>query len=171
MNRKGFTLVELLATLAILGIIVGITIVSVSGIFSNTKNKTEDVFVDTIEDAMDVYLDSEQAKNMNFSEYRVDGKKCYLDKTAGLVPLYVANNYFSSVINSEYSPITQDDLVNPSVDKDDENYECNEAENISISVYKDDDYVYYYSIDKSQFGCLKDVDGVISNLPEGVVCY
>ena len=65
MNRKGFTLVELLATLVILGIIVGIVIISVSGSLGGAKEKTEEVFVDTIKDAMDVYLDSD-AKELDF---------------------------------------------------------------------------------------------------------
>ena len=55
MNRRGFTLVELLATLVLLGIIMGIVLVSINGNFGDAKNQTEDVFVSTIEDALDVY--------------------------------------------------------------------------------------------------------------------
>ena len=57
MNKKGFTLVELLATLVILAIVMGIVLAS--GIFNleNAKGKTEDVFIDSIKDAMKIYLE------------------------------------------------------------------------------------------------------------------
>lgn len=160
MNKKGFTLVELLATLVVLGIVMSVVFVSVNGGFGNAKEKTEDVFVDTIKDAMEVYLNSD-AKNLNFSA------KCtnYMDKTYGDVEVKVATTTFKSVIDSEYKPIMQEDLVNPA-NKD---VNCNNANDIEINIYKDEDYVYYYSIDKEEFGCLLNT-GVISNLPEGFVC-
>ena len=158
MNRKGFTLVELIATLVILGIIMSIVLISVTGDLSNAKNKTEDVFVDTIKDAMDIYLSSD-AKKLNFST------KCSnsLDKIYGTVNVYKVTTNFSAVINSEYKPITKKDLVNPA----NEDATCNS--NASITIYRDEDYVYYYSVKKSALGCLKGT-GVISNLPEGFTC-
>ena len=45
MNRKGFTLVELLATLVILGIVVGLGIVISGNVFGGAKEKTEGVFI------------------------------------------------------------------------------------------------------------------------------
>ena len=59
MNKKGFTLVELLATLVIIGIVVGFTIVGINYNINNTKKKTEDIFIGTIKDAIKVYLDSD----------------------------------------------------------------------------------------------------------------
>lgn len=160
MNNKGFTLVELLAMIVILGIIMGIAFVSVNGGFKNAKDKTEDVFVDTIKDAMDMYLTSSEAKRLNFS-------KCSntINKKHGNINVYKAVINFNDVINSEYHPITQDDLVNPAND----DASCNNAGNIVVNIYRDDDYVYYYSIDKDSFGCLKNT-GMISNLPEGFEC-
>lgn len=166
MNRKGFTLVELIATLVVLGLVMSVVLISVNGGFSNAKEKTEDVFVDTIKDAMDMYLSSD-AKKLNF-----ELTSCTLDKTYGTVNVYKATITFDEVINSEYKPITQKDLVNPA-NKD---VVCSDASDIDINIYKDDDYVYYYSIDKSEFGCLlnTNVDNgqslVISNLPKGFDC-
>lgn len=161
MNRKGFTLVELLATLVILGIVLGIAYFAIIGVFSNAKEKSEDVFVETIRDAMDMYLTSSEVKNLNFST------KCSntLNKSFGVRNVYKVSTTFDNIIDSQYKPITQDDLVNPA-NKD---VACANASNIAINIYRDEDYVYYYSVDKSEFDCLTK-SGVISSLPEGFVC-
>ena len=166
MNNKGFTLVELLAVLVLLGIIVGITLSIIGVNFDETKKKTEEVFVDTIKDALNMYLTSRQAKGLNFSTVCVNK----LHKTHGDVRMYKVNTTFQAVIDSEYRPITQKDLINPA----DEDLICDNASNIEITIYRDDDYVYYYSVNKNEFGCLKNIGGeyddVISNLPEGFSC-
>ena len=156
MNKKGFTLVELLATLVVLGVIISITVVSINSVFKNTKNKSEDVFVDTIEDAMEMYLNSSQVKGL--SSWDLCGNT--LNKIHGNVKVYKTTIYFDSVINSDFKPITQADLINPA----NEDVDCNNASDINVNIYRDDDYVYYYSIDKSSFGCLTN-SGVITNLP------
>ena len=162
MNRKGFTLVELLAVLVILAIVVGLSVYSVGNIFSNTKEKSEDVFVETIRDAMDMYLTSSDAKGLSYGTQCTNTlKKSYNPN----VKVYKVNTNFSDVITSEFKPITQNDLINPA-NKD---VSCNSASSIGITVYRDEDYVYYYSVDKSSFGCLKGT-GIITNLPEGFVC-
>ena len=159
MNKKGFTLVELLATLVILGIVVGITIVSVTSSFRNAKDKTENVFVGTLEDALDIYLDSD-ARKLGFSTT----KTCTLNKTRGSVNVYKSTNAltFKDIINSSYSSLVEQDLVNPANEK----VACNS--NVSVEIYRDDDYVYYYKVSKDNFGCLKN-GGYITNLPSE--CY
>ena len=173
MNKKGFTLVELLATLVILGIVVGITIVSVTSSFRNAKDKTEDVFVNTLEDALDMYLDSD-ANRLKFS----NNEFCTISKKSGDVRVYKSTDYISfkniitsrndatndeeKRINSSYSPLAEQDLVNPA----NEEVACNS--NVSVEIYRDDDYVYYYKVSKDDFGCLKN-GGYITNLPSE--CY
>lgn len=165
MNNKGFTLIELLAVLVILAIVAGITFGIVNVDFDKTKEKTEEVFVDTIRDAMDIYLASD-AKKLNFSE------KCSnkINKKHGNIDVYKVDTNFLAVINSNYHPITQADLINPG----NKNVTCNDANNIAISIYRDSDYVYYYKINKSGFGCLLNTSGeyssIISNLPGGFEC-
>jgi len=159
MNRKGFTLTELLATLVVLGIIMGITLVSTMGGFGNAKDKTEDVFISTIEDALDMYLDSD-ARNLVFNTYA-----CTLSKTHGIVNVYkVVDKTFEDVINSRYSPLTESELVNPA----NKEVKCNTS--ASVTIYRDDDYVYYYKVSRSSFGCLLNTEGNITNLPGDSEC-
>ena len=48
LNRKGFTLVELLAVIVILAIVVGITMVTILPTLENSRKKSFDVAVDAI---------------------------------------------------------------------------------------------------------------------------
>jgi prepilin-type N-terminal cleavage/methylation domain-containing protein len=163
MNRKGFTLIELIATLLILSLVLGLTVYSVSDLFKSAKDKTEDVFVETIKDALEVYLSSD-AKNLDFID---GGEECRnINKTHGSRKMYRIEKNFRDVINSSYRPLTQEDLVNPA-DKD---KVCKDASYVSFYVYRDQDYVYYYSVDMGDFGCLNHNVDVVSNLPEGYVC-
>ncbi len=163
MNKKGFTLVELLATLVILGIIMSIVLISTTGGFKNAKNKTEDVFIGTIEDALEIYLDSD-ARKLNFNEL-----VCTINKThrEGVNIYKAASISFSEVINSEYSPLSINDMHNPAnKDSKDEAhpYLCKVDELGALTIYRDDDYVYYYKLNKSALKCLN-TTGDITNLP------
>lgn len=162
MNKKGFTLVELLATIVILGIVVGITMLFSTNAFRKAKEKSEDAFVATIEDALEIYLDYDA------KELKEDSLVCTFDKTlkngVQLKKLKDKNNTritFSNVIGSELKPILKEKLVNPA-NKDTDKYQCSDTG--TLNVYRDDDFVYYYLIDKSDFGCLNN-QGYITNLP------
>ncbi len=157
MNKKGFTLVELVATIAILGIVMSIAIYAASGGFSEAKNKTEDIFVKTLEDALNVYTDS-NAKRLTFSTTSPSS----IEKSFGASNVYKNSTSltFEDVINSDYKPLTAAEMVNPA----NEDVICNLS--APVSIYIDDDYVYYYRVKKSDLGCLKG-EGYITNLPSG----
>ena len=55
MNRKGFTLVELLATLVVLAIVMSIGTYSIINIINNSKEKTYELLISHIKDSSEVY--------------------------------------------------------------------------------------------------------------------
>jgi len=155
MNKSGFTLVELLATIVVLSIIVGITILTTNGIFSNAKNKTEEVFVKSLVDALTIYLDSD-AKNLRFE----NTPTCIINKKISSATVYknATEITFRDIINSEYTPLLVADIINPA----NENVQCN-LDTI-VNIYRDTDYVYYYHVNKEDFDCLL-TEGSITNIP------
>ena len=161
MNRRGFTLIELLATLAVLGIITGIVLVSSTSLFKDKKSDTEDVFVDTLKDAIKIYIDGLGGVELNGSPV------CTIEKSIhpNGVGIYEVKNEvktitFRDITNSKYKPLTKEDMINPA-----NKVKCNiDAE---IHIYADSDFAYYYKFTGSELGCLSKNTGVISNLPKG----
>ena len=157
MNRRGFTLIELLATLAVLGIITGIVLVSSTSLFKDKKSDTEDVFVDTLKDAIKIYIDELGGVELNGDPV------CTIEKSIhpnGVDIYEVKTITFEDITNSKYKPLTEKDMINPA-----NNVKCNiKAE---IHIYADSDFAYYYKFTGSDLGCLSKNTGVISNLPKG----
>lgn len=159
MNRRGFTLIELLATLAVLGIITGIVLVSSTSLFKDKKSDTEDVFVDTLKDAIKIYIDELGGVELNGDPV------CTIEKSIhpNGVGIYEVKNEvktitFRDITNSKYKPLTKGDMINPA-----NKVKCNiDAE---IHIYADSDFAYYYKFTGSDLTCLSKNTGVISNLP------
>ena len=162
MNKKGFTLVELLATLVVLGIVVGLAISGVSINTKKTKEKTEKIFIGTIEDALEMYIDSD-ARKLSFSNSSICTVNKSLKKNVGVYKTTDSSITLSTIINSTYSPLDEKDLVNPN----NKEVDCNPS-NTHVDIYRDEDYVYYYRIKKEDINCLTlDKDDYITNLPSG----
>ena len=173
MNNKGFTLIELVATLVILGLVTSLGLYALRFNMDRAKEKTEEVFVDTLRDAVDVYLSSEFGSLKNGNECsQTLSKKHNTSVSVYRVTKNGNDIKFSDIINSKYKPLVESEFVNPANKDVDGKYQCNK--DAIIKVYKDEDYVYYYSIDKSELGCLNNLSGdyssVITNLPEGFSC-
>ena len=54
-NNRGFTLVELLATVIILSIVIGIGTIAITSMINNAKNKNYDLLITNIKDGAEVY--------------------------------------------------------------------------------------------------------------------
>ena len=112
---------------------------------------------------MNVYLNSD-AKNLSFSDTGCKISK----KHSSSVSVETANVTMYDVINSSYSPISISDLAKI------KDIPCSNPLFIPVAIYRDSDYVYYYSVDKTAFGCLKNIGGdyesVITNLPKEYSC-
>lgn len=144
MNRKGFTLIELLAVLVVLGIVLVISIPSITDAYKNSKIKSEEAFVQRLTQTIDSYvkLNSDEikftetgtgTKNENGSKYTINYQK-------GKVEV-------SKIIKSGI--LTQKDFINPG----NKEKTCEDAQ---IEVYKDSDFVYCYKVAKDSLGCLTD---------------
>ena len=157
MNKRGFTLIELLATLVVLGIITGIVLVSSTSLFKDKKSDTEDVFVDTLKDAIKIYIDGLGGVELNGCPVCTIKKSIHPNE----VGIYeVETITFRNITNSKYKPLTEKDMINPA----NKGKECNiDAE---IHIYADSDFAYYYKFTGSDLTCLSKNTGVISNLPE-----
>ena len=157
MSRKGFTIIELLATLIVLGLIVGLVVVTVSNTSENAKMNTEKVYIKTLKDVVDVYLNSDDEINRGgFNEYY-----CVIMKKNhnSSVYKYTSSIKFSDILGSTYSPMSVSDFVNP-VNK---GITCNL--NTNVDIYRDNDQVYYYSFNLDDLECLKYNSGIVSSLP------
>lgn len=152
MNNKGFTLVEVLATVVILGLVMGIGITSVSNAINNSKNTSEDIFVDKFKDAIIQYLDlyGIELGVKNTSKYTFNKcikGGCYDEGS----DTYINGTYYSSEaieLNSlkvssliDKGILTESSIVNPANKK-----KCFNGIDPSIRVFRDDDFVYYFYI-------------------------
>lgn len=68
MNRKGFTLIELMATIALLAIIVVIAIPAVNSVISKNKKNNCQIFKDNIIRAGELYV-SDNKYNLEWKKY------------------------------------------------------------------------------------------------------
>lgn len=146
MNKKGFTMIELLAVIVVLGIVLIITFPNISDIFKGSKLKSEEAFMDRISQSIDSYV------TLNSSNITFDKQAGTFEKFLGTEKQTVTVDVYKETITMQdiidEGIITQNDYKNPG----NENEKCNE--NAEIEVYRDSDYVYCHKIKKDSLECL-----------------
>lgn len=168
MDNKGFTLIELLATVVVLGLVMGITAHSVLGVIEKSKDKSEKIFVDKLENSIDAYISEARTKNdlesndssssYSYTKCKLDDKdKCSNEKYTDEVTVVKMESFKLSEIKNL---IQNKDIINPK-----NKTEC-KLNNVDVYLYRDSDMVYYYYADLSRLNCgINKKYQIITNMP------
>ena len=141
MNKRGFTLVELLAVIVIMAIILTIAIPSSIDAYKKSKLKAEYSFVKRLSEAVDNYTTLNTDK-ITFTQY---GQKTKID-TDNIVTVYKGTISTRNLVGEELLNIK--DYINPN-NKD---TPCNKY--AEMEIYKDSDFVYRHKIKVSSLSCI-----------------
>lgn len=148
MNNRGFTLVELLATIIILSIIVGVGVMTYTNYLDSSKERTEEVFKKNISDYIDAFITANTGK---LTDDTLEGNNVYKVKY---------NNHaitFQDIIDDNI--ITQNNLTNNTNKK-----KC--SVNTNITIYRDNNYVYCYAV---ELDCLDSNDNKLTNCSSYII--
>ena len=169
MDNKGFTLIELLATVVVLGLVMGITAHSVLGVIEKSKDKSEKIFVDKLENSIDAYISEARTKNdlesndssssYSYTKCKLyDKEKCSNEKYTDEVTVVKMESFKLSEIKNL---IQNKDIINPK----NKTKKC-ELNKVDVSLYRDSDMVYYYYADLSNLNCdVSEKYKIITNMP------
>lgn len=129
MNNKGFTLVEIISVIALLGLVIGICVPSIMNASTNVKKKTLQTKVDSIEKAAVLY-GQDHRENFNSSCSLCDGitGECYCYDNLINVDILVTEGYIN------YDEGTSE-ILNP-ID------ETKSMKNCQIQIYKKYNKIY-----------------------------
>lgn len=165
MNRKGFTLVELLGVIVVLSIVLSIASAGVISIINNSKNRSEKIFVDKIKGLIDDYI-AIKGSSLQSDGTPQEFKKCQnsdCSKSIEKEATKLQSIHLRDLVTE--SLIEENQLINPSNKK-----KCLEnGKNPEIEIYKDTDYVYYYYVDlrDNNTSCeIKNENAIINTLPD-----
>lgn len=177
MNQKGFTLVELLATIVILSVLGVIAYTSVNNYIKTSKEKAEDKFLDGIATDIDSFI------SLNSKNFKKTGSEISFDKVVYKSEINGTKSYSKHATawkmecensvdfkHCDNGFTLQSLITGLKLDGTYENPNTNDvcdAKNIPIEVYKDSDYVYYYFVNmKEAAGCKSSKN--IDTRPEGL---
>lgn len=150
MNNKGFSLIELLATIVILGILSAITITTISNAYQKSQDKAYEAFTKSIKNYVSDYISLKGSKETYTNKGKM--RKYYKDannKDAfDVVDFYGSENLSIETIISE---VSGDPLKNPST-----KVECKNS-NTNLYIYRDSDFVYCFKLEKEgNNSCIND---------------
>ena len=152
MNNKGFTLVELLATIVIIGLLAGIATYSVIGTINNSKKAGEKIFTKEIKNAIESYLATNGYGLVKKGTYIVE----HNNKTETITQLGITSGKditIKDIIDEGF--LESDKLINPANKEKCFEDKTNPNTKIypSIKVYKTSEAVYLYYLDLTTTAC------------------
>lgn len=167
-NNKGFTLIELLATIVILSLVMGIAGVGVVNTINNSRDRSEKLFVQKLSKAIDDYIDLYGSTLTNVGTSYTFSKKNNIGNSTYDATIFQVKNKDKSdvyILDLVSKGLIDSNVVNPR-----NKLVCfDSGHNPVIKVYKDSDYVYYYSVDLSSSNCeISSDNNIIDTLPEEV---
>ena len=150
LNKKGFTLVEVLAVISIIGVLLAVVIPVSINAYESSKTKTEAVFVERLNRLIDDYIALNATDfNLNTMSFNIV-RKCNLstDTDCQEVKAYRVSDIvtFNSII--EAGLFDENDFINPKTGK-----HCDI--NTQIEVFQDEDKVNYFRYD---LACISDAN-------------
>lgn len=145
MNRKGFTLVEVLVVIVVLGIVLLIAGPTLLNVYEDSKLKSEEIFTKRLSQSIDGYI----KLNSSDISFTSDGTANKTEEgTSYQVDIYKGTITVQNIINDNLLSI--EDYINAG----NKGVSCSTS--AEIEVYKDSDYVYCYKVEKDSLGCLTD---------------
>lgn len=160
LNKKGFTLIEVLVTIAILGVIVAVVMPASINYYESSKNKTETIYVEKLNRIIDEYI------SLAATDFTVDKstysivRKCVFesdDECREVKAYRVTNNItFQNIIDANL--IKENDFINP---KDSSRCDASTV----IEVFQDEDKVNYF---RYNLACISDANREGSYVYNGV---
>lgn len=139
MNRKGFTLIEVLAVIVIMGILLVMVVPNVLSVYRDSRLKSEEIFLGRLSQTIDSYVKL-KSNEIEFKD------SISATKDSNTVTVYHGEISIQDILNSNL--LTTSNFINAG----NKNATCNT--DAVISVYRDTDYVYCYKIKSSELGCL-----------------
>lgn len=136
MNKKGFTLVELLAVLVLISLLMGLAIPGINRISNNMKKKSYNQKIKLVESAAELWGQDNKTRLQTDTDCSSEISKCKKITIADLIK----DNYLDSDNNSG-------NYINPKNDKD--------MKNCEVFVYKQNKRVYakYDNSDSVDVAC------------------
>ena len=141
LNKKGFTLIEVLMVISILGVILAIAIPSGYNYYETSKNKTEQIFIGKLNRVVDDYITLKASSFTLDKTKNWDVKKCSIagesDADCKVVKTYKVTDEvkFDNIIKEQL--ISESDFISPKT-----NIKCDKDS--LIEIYQDEDLVNYF---------------------------
>ncbi len=139
LNKKGFTLIELIAVIVIIALLFMFVVPNFSKYLEASRQKSEEIFYGEIEDTINNYVSLYKSElELDTSVVKKISKEDSLLGTSYDVKVYrYEDTYFNKLIDSGI--LNEGEFVNPNgnikYDKD----------SSTFTVYRDSDYVYCFS--------------------------